>query len=402
MSDHRTICRTSVPQNERYVDDKIQRLRRNPSSEFLDEMLLIRPDVDVANQEDSSICTFPLDENFLIKNDVSIPTSHDDDWTMQIDTIDQAIGSYVFVSDETSHSKVPTFNENRARIDLYHNEGFYTSSIGSSDELDNYRMDMWDDTSICDHIDVNECALPSVAACVSDSTDDGFFMQHTCIGNNVSPEGMHNSCVVQRGDGTRNSIANDRDTARYQTVSSMDYINNANDDDIIFMSNGYQSSTPVYSSTLPFHENDNVPHNVDETSMIAMETISNVLVPINRSSNDDDASSIISVLSNNTFPIDIEWYKQPSVNCVVLGRGYTINRLEGNLRFVDLSRGVLRQRYNLATTSKEKYNISLDLVSAVHQLGGRFLGYDKDLQMYYKVSHNRARLKASAALREPY
>jgi hypothetical protein len=100
--------------------------------------------------------------------------------------------------------------------------------------------------------------------------------------------------------------------------------------------------------------------------------------------------------------VDIEWCEQPSKNCVVLGRGGKINKMEGNRRFLRLSRGELRQQYKRATTTEEKYNISLALVAAVHQSGGRFLDYDKVMQMYYTVPDKRARYKASAALREPY
>jgi hypothetical protein len=117
-----------------------------------------------------------------------------------------------------------------------------------------------------------------------------------------------------------------------------------------------------------------------------------------------DMSSLSSVSSIGTFSnssqseTDIDWREEPSENCVVRGRGRKINNMEGNRRFVILTRG-LRPRYRLAITWQEKFDISVELVNAVTRSGGRFLDFHEVMGRYVTVSATEARIIASAALR---
>ena len=59
----------------------------------------------------------------------------------------------------------------------------------------------------------------------------------------------------------------------------------------------------------------------------------------------------------------------------------------------------LRPRYE-KLSKEEKTGVSLELVSMVHEAGGRFIQKDEESGLWYEVGYNRARKKASQALRE--
>ena len=80
------------------------------------------------------------------------------------------------------------------------------------------------------------------------------------------------------------------------------------------------------------------------------------------------------------------------------GRGGISNH-EGNQAYLR-KKEEMQERYRHAT-DKEKYEMSLELVAFVTNRGGRFLERDREMKdVWYQMSHDDARKKASQALRD--
>jgi hypothetical protein len=90
---------------------------------------------------------------------------------------------------------------------------------------------------------------------------------------------------------------------------------------------------------------------------------------------------------------------EPTDDDVLLGRGGYVNIHPGNIKFRQKALE-LREWYE-ASTKEEKYNISNVLIHSVTSQGHRFLEKGPDGQgLWYEVSGNGVRKKASQALRE--
>jgi hypothetical protein len=90
---------------------------------------------------------------------------------------------------------------------------------------------------------------------------------------------------------------------------------------------------------------------------------------------------------------------EPTDDDVLLGRGGYVNIHPGNIKFRQKALE-LREWYE-ASSKEEKYNISNVLIHSVMSQGHRFLEKGSDGQgLWYEVSGNGVRKKASQALRE--
>jgi len=85
---------------------------------------------------------------------------------------------------------------------------------------------------------------------------------------------------------------------------------------------------------------------------------------------------------------------------VLFGRGGLGNNHSGNKRY-RLEAAKLKSQYsNIHTTKRQKTELRNQLVEIVHGYGGRFLQYDQSGGIWVEVPLQRARKKASQALRE--
>mmetsp|Transcript_18278 Transcript_18278/g.25150 ORF Transcript_18278/g.25150 Transcript_18278/m.25150 type:complete len:301 (-) Transcript_18278:137-1039(-) len=91
-------------------------------------------------------------------------------------------------------------------------------------------------------------------------------------------------------------------------------------------------------------------------------------------------------------------YCEPTDLDVLMGRGGLTNHHHGN-RLYREEADKLREWY-VSCTKREKYHVSELLVKYVESYGGRFLEYDEASGHWYEAPQNRARKKASQALRE--
>ena len=94
-------------------------------------------------------------------------------------------------------------------------------------------------------------------------------------------------------------------------------------------------------------------------------------------------------------PVGIETYTE---NDVLSGRGGGTNQHDGNCYFRSLI-NKNREQY-LRAKKNDKPFISLSIVRAIRQRGGRFLKNDEDTGLWYEIGDDAAREKTSQALRQ--
>jgi len=85
-------------------------------------------------------------------------------------------------------------------------------------------------------------------------------------------------------------------------------------------------------------------------------------------------------------------------NDVLCGRDKHATTHPGNRRFRSIIQSNC-ERYQMAQKRSEKSQISVEVISAVHEAGGRFLRFDEDLACWVEVQKEDVKDKISHALR---
>jgi hypothetical protein len=93
-----------------------------------------------------------------------------------------------------------------------------------------------------------------------------------------------------------------------------------------------------------------------------------------------------------------EYFKTFGDADIIMGRGGLANKHEANQLYLQEKERM--QEFYFGASKYDKTRMAQELVDWVHQGGGRFVKYDKDVSRWFEVDNLTARKRASQALRE--